>query len=90
MIIILTAREPEAKDRTESFLSDNHVRYNKILFGIPMGERILMNDTKPSGLRCAYAVCPDRNGDPLIFLLILTIISNFEGVKNANSKAYSS
>jgi hypothetical protein len=67
VIIILTAREPEAKDRTESFLSDNHVRYNKILFGIPMGERILMNDTKPSGLRCAYAVCPDRNEGPVNF-----------------------
>jgi len=26
-----------------------------------MGERILINDDKPSGLRCAYAVSPKRD-----------------------------
>lgn len=61
-IIILTAREKEAKAKTEAFLAEHKIRYNSIFFEIPMGERILMNDTKPSGLRCAYAIAPTRNG----------------------------
>ena len=28
---------------------------------MPMGERILINDNKPSGLKCAYAITPERN-----------------------------
>ena len=60
-ILILTARELEAKDKTEKFLNDNNIRYDKIIFEMPMGERILINDTKPSGLKCAYALTPERN-----------------------------
>jgi len=60
-ILILTAREKEARAKTEKFLKDNGIRYNEILFEMPMGERILINDTKPSGLNCAYAISPERN-----------------------------
>ena len=61
-VIILTARfEDFAPEKTKKFLEEHHVRYNQILFKIPMGERILINDNKPSGLKCAYAVSPDRN-----------------------------
>lgn len=60
-VLILTAREKEARAKTEKFLKDNNIRYNEILFEMPMGERILINDTKPSGLTCAYAVNPERN-----------------------------
>lgn len=60
-ILILTAREIEAKDKTERFLRDNHIRFNKIIFEIPMGERILINDDKPSGLPMAFSVRPKRN-----------------------------
>jgi len=60
-ILIMTAREKEAREKTEKFLKENGIRYNKILFEMPMGERILINDDKPSGLRCAYAVTPQRN-----------------------------
>ena len=60
-ILILTARELEAKERTVKFLEDNEIRYNQILFEMPMGERILINDNKPSGLKCAYAITPERN-----------------------------
>lgn len=67
VVIILTAREPEARGVTEAFLAENNVRYTHIHFGIPMGERILMNDTKPSGLVCAYAVTPERNAGPVDF-----------------------
>ena len=57
-ILIMTAREKEAKEKTEKFLNENNIRYNLILFEMPMGERILFNDNKPSGLQCAYAVTP--------------------------------
>lgn len=60
-ILIMTAREKEARDRTESFLKANDIRYNELLFEMPMGERILFNDNKPSGLKCAYAISPNRN-----------------------------
>lgn len=60
-VLILTARENEARDKTEKFLKKHSVRYNQIIFEIPMGERILINDNKPSGLKCAYAVTPVRN-----------------------------
>lgn len=70
-ILILTAREPEARDMTEAFLAKHNVRYTQILFGIPMGERILMNDTKPSGLKCAYAVTPGRNVGPVDFSFVI-------------------
>ncbi len=60
-VIIMTAREKAAKSKTEDFLKANNIRYNEILFEMPMGERILFNDNKPSGLKCAYALTPDRN-----------------------------
>ena len=60
-ILIMTAREKEAKEKTVKFLNDNGIRFNEILFEMPMGERILINDDKPSGLRCAYAITTTRN-----------------------------
>ena len=60
-VLIMTAREKEARRKTENFLIENDIRYNQILFEMPMGERILINDDKPSGLRCAYAITPKRN-----------------------------
>jgi len=60
-IIILTAREKESADKTINFLKNNNVRYDKILFEIPVGERILLNDKKTSGLECAHIISPKRN-----------------------------
>ncbi len=60
-ILIITAREKDARERTERFLAENKIRYNLMLFEMPMGERILINDNKPSGLKCAYSICPERN-----------------------------
>ena len=56
MIIIVTSRTDEYKDITLAFLKDNNVRYDYIIFNAPYGERILMNDNKPSGLRTAVAL----------------------------------
>ena len=60
-VLITTAREKEAREKTIEFLNANGIRYNEILFEMPMGERILINDDKPSGLRCAHCITPKRN-----------------------------
>ena len=60
-ILLLTSRTEEFKDMTISFLRDNGIRYDQILFNIPMGERIVVNDRKPSGIDMAFAVNSDRD-----------------------------
>lgn len=60
-VIILTSRTEEYKDQTLKFLKENHVRYDAILFDMPLGERIVINDRKPSGLKMDVAVNLDRN-----------------------------
>ena len=55
-IVFVTSRGEELRGTTESFLAENGIRYDAILFGMPMGERIVINDAKPSGLKTAYAV----------------------------------
>lgn len=60
-ILILTAREEEARKQTLKFLTENGIRFNKIIFEMPMGERILINDTKPSGLKCSHSINTERN-----------------------------
>ena len=60
-ILILTSRTDEYREMTLSFLKKNSIRYDEILFNIPMGERIIINDRKPSGLDMAVAVNLDRD-----------------------------
>lgn len=70
MIIILTSRKSEEKENLVKFMSDNGLRYNHIIFDAPMGERILINDNKPSGLKCAYAINKKRDASLKIGILI--------------------
>lgn len=60
-ILILTSRTEEYREKTLAFLKDNGVRYDKILFNMPMGERIVVNDRKPSGLDMAVAMNVNRD-----------------------------
>lgn len=60
-ILFITARSEKYKEQTIRFLKGEGVRYNQIIFGVPLGERILMNDIKPSGLKTAYAINVNRN-----------------------------
>lgn len=62
MIIFLTSRKETEREQTERFLIENGVRYEHIIFDVPYGERILMNDRKPSGLQTAIAVNCKRDG----------------------------
>lgn len=60
-IIIFTSRTDEYKDMTLKFLSDSEIRFDEILFNMPMGERIIVNDRKPSGLDMSIAINVDRD-----------------------------
>ena len=60
-IVILTSREERYREETLKFLKESGIRYDEILFGMPMGERIVVNDRKPSGLSMAVAVNVERN-----------------------------
>lgn len=55
-VIILTSRTDKYRDATLSFLEINGIRYDHIIFNMPFGERIVMNDRKPSGLGMAVAI----------------------------------
>ncbi|MCI8665004.1 MAG: hypothetical protein HFG69_17475 [Hungatella sp.] len=61
MIIFLTSRSKSNKKMTEIFLSENNVRYDYIIYGVPYGERIVINDNKPSGLKMGFNVTGDRD-----------------------------
>lgn len=61
MIIFLTARSTYEKRHTLEFLERNHVRYDHIIFNAGHGERILINDNKPDGLKTAVAINTKRD-----------------------------
>lgn len=56
LIILVTSRTDKYKKLTLDFLEKNNIRYNHIIFNAPYGERILVNDDKPSGLKCSIAI----------------------------------
>ena len=61
MVVLITSRTEAYRDRTERFLREQGVRYDALVFGAPYGERILVNDRKPSGLATAIAVNSERD-----------------------------
>lgn len=62
MIVFLTSRTDEQKEMTEEFLRQRGVRYDHIIYNAPYGERIIVNDRKPSGLQTAVAINVERDG----------------------------
>lgn len=60
-VIFLTSRSKELAEPTEKFLALHGIRYDAILYEMPYGERILVNDRKPSGLDMAIAVNTERD-----------------------------
>lgn len=60
-ILIFTSRTEAYRDQTLRFLAANDIRYDEILFDMPMGERIVVNDRKPSGLDMAVSLNMDRD-----------------------------
>ncbi len=62
MVVFLTSRTDAQKEQTEEFLRRHGVRYDHIIYNAPYGERIIVNDRKPSGLQTAVAVNVERDG----------------------------
>ncbi len=60
-ILIVTSRLETFREKTIEFLNLHSIRFDHILFGMPMGERIVVNDRKPSGLDMAVALNIDRD-----------------------------
>lgn len=60
-IVIFTSRTEEYRQQTMDFLREQEIRYDEILFEMPMGERIVVNDRKPSGLDMAVALNMGRD-----------------------------
>ncbi len=60
-IIITTAREEKYRDETINLLNKNGLRFNHILFALPRGERIVVNDIKPEGLKTAIGWNVERD-----------------------------
>ena len=70
MIIFLTSRKLEYKQITEDFLNRNNIKYDHIIYDAPYGERILMNDDKPTGLKMAHALNMVRDDYIDVYVLI--------------------
>lgn len=60
-IVITTGRAEEYRESTLAFLDQQGLRYDTALFGLPLGERIVINDDKPGGLKTAMAWNVKRN-----------------------------
>ncbi len=61
LIILVTSRKDEYRQITLDFLKENNIRYDHIIFNAPYGERIIVNDRKPSGLDMSVAINIDRD-----------------------------
>ncbi len=55
MIVWITSRKSSERERTEKFLIRHGIRCEHMIYDAPYGERILINDDKPSGLAMAIA-----------------------------------
>jgi hypothetical protein len=60
-IILTTARPEGCRSTTESQLVSYGLFWDKLVMGLPVGPRVLINDVKPSGLQTAIAVNLLRN-----------------------------
>ena len=60
-VVLLTARSEDMREETEKFLQMAGIRSDHIIFGLPTGERILVNDDKPSGRCMGYALNKRRD-----------------------------
>jgi hypothetical protein len=68
--VIVTSRTEAHREATEEFLAQSRIRYDYIIFGAPFGERIVVNDAKPSGLQTAVSVSLDRDRGPQLTVTV--------------------
>jgi hypothetical protein len=60
-IILMSARTEDERQSTLDFLINKGLRFDHVIFGLPTGERVLINDKKPKGLETAIAVNIERD-----------------------------
>lgn len=60
-VIFITSRSRKYAEETEAFLRENGIHWDMIIYELPYGERILINDQKPSGLKTSIAVNTERD-----------------------------
>jgi hydroxymethylpyrimidine pyrophosphatase-like HAD family hydrolase len=60
-IVLVTARPKYLKKHTIRFLEKNGIRFDDIIFNLPNGERILINDDKPNGTNMSFVWRVKRN-----------------------------
>ena len=63
MVIFVTSRKEEYRKLTENFLLEHGISYDYIIFRSSFGERVLVNDDKPGGLKTGIALNVPRNQD---------------------------
>jgi len=56
LVVVMTARPASQREETLRLLAVKGLRVDQAVFDLPTGERILINDSKPSGLPMAYAM----------------------------------
>lgn len=60
-ILLMTARTADELEDLKSVLAQAGLRYDRIITDLPFGERVVINDRKPSGLTTCHAVNVDRD-----------------------------
>ena len=61
-IILITSRKKNILKKTSLFLKKNNIRFDQVIFDLPYGERILINDIKPkNNLKTAISINVKRN-----------------------------
>ena len=70
LVVFLTSRKESYKELTEAFLREEGIPFDQIMYGVPFGERILVNDAKPSGLQMAFALNGTRDQAPVLDLTL--------------------
>lgn len=60
-IILTTARPEGVRSSLERQLNEAGIFYDKLVMGLPVGPRVLVNDKKPDGTITAYAYSIERD-----------------------------
>jgi len=61
-IILTTSRSKKNSNKTIRFLKKNKIKFDQIIFDLPYGERILINDIKPKNkLKTAISINVKRD-----------------------------
>ncbi|CDA44164.1 putative uncharacterized protein [Proteobacteria bacterium CAG:139] len=69
-VILLTSRKSGEIKKLKEFLIKNDIRFDHIISDLPYGERIIVNDFKPSGLSTAFSLNKKRDAELEIDVMI--------------------